>query len=293
MELTRENVLIEALPYIREFHDSILVIKVGGKALIDLKTMDGIIQDAVLLRYVGAFPILIHGGGSEITHKMELFGKKPEFVSGLRVTDDETLEIAQMVLVGNVNHRLVSMIGKHGGKGVGLSGKDGQLIMAKKKDPQRVLVKGEEQDVDLGWVGEVESINPEILWLVCENGYIPVVSPIAVDDMGNSLNVNADIVAGDIAAALKAKKLIMLTDVLGVLKDPSDPDTLISKIKIDEVDELMKGGTIKGGMIPKMEACVNAVESGVENAHIINGTLKHSTLLELFTNKGIGSMVYR
>jgi len=293
MVLRRENILIEALPYIREFHKSILVIKVGGKALIDPQTMDEIVQDVVLLRYVGVHPIIVHGGGSEITQKMEQMGKKPEFVAGLRVTDDETLEIAQMVLVGNVNHKLVSLIGKHGGKGIGLSGKDGGLIIAKKKDPQKVFVGGEEQDVDLGWVGDVRNINPELLYLVSENGYIPVISPIAMDETGNSFNVNADIAAGYIAAALKAKKLIMLTDVLGVLRDQSDRKSLISQIHVDEVSRLEKDGTIKGGMIPKIEACVKAVESGVEKAHIINARVQHSILLELFTDEGIGSMVYR
>ena len=293
MILRRENILIEALPYIREFHKSTLVIKVGGKALIDPKTMDEIIQDVVLLRYVGVYPIIVHGGGSDITQKMEQMGKKPEFVAGLRVTDHETLEIAQMVLVGNVNHKLVALIGKHGGKGIGLSGKDGGLIIAKKKDPQKVFVDGEEQDVDLGWVGDVRNINPELLCLVSENGYIPVISPIAVDEAGNSFNVNADIAAGYIAAALKAKKLIMLTDVLGVLRDQSDQKSLISQINVEEVSGLEKDGTIRGGMIPKIEACIKAVESGVEKAHIINAMVPHSILLELFTDEGIGSMVYK
>ena len=291
--MKRENVLIEALPYIREFHDSIIVIKIGGHAMLDQKIMNDIVRDLVLLRYVGMRPIVVHGGGPEITRKMEKMGKKPEFVAGLRITDEETLEIVRMVLVGNVNTRIVSLIGKHGAKGMGLSGKDGCLIVARKKAPQKVLIEGVEQEVDLGWVGETEKINPEVLMLAVEKGYIPVISPIAVDANGNSLNVNADTVAGDMASSIKSKKLIMLTDVPGILSDPSDPRSIISRISVDDLRKLISSGTIQEGMIPKIEACIRAIEGSVEKAHILDGSLPHALLLELFTDKGIGTMIYR
>jgi acetylglutamate kinase len=292
MNINREQVLIEALPYIREFHDSIMIIKVGGHAMIDPAIMSDIVQDVVLLRYVGIHPVLVHGGGPEITQKMEKMGKKSEFVAGLRITDDETLEIARMVLVGNINTRIVSLIGTYGGKGLGLSGKDGQLIMAKKKGIQRVTFEGREHEVDLGWVGDVEVINPEILMIAAGKDYIPVVAPIAVDDKGNSLNINADTVAGDIAAALKAKKLLLMTDVPGVLNNPEDPASRISRIRLDQVEDMIKEGTIAGGMIPKIRSAAVAVEQGVEKVHIIDGSKSHSILLELFTDSGIGTMIY-
>src|SRR3990172_3846836 len=280
--LKRENILIEALPYIREFYDSIMVIKMGGHAIIDPSIMDRIVQDIVLLKYVGIHPVIVHGGGPEITEKMERMGKKPEFISGLRVTDDETLEIARMVLVGNVNSKIVSLISRHGGKGVGLSGSDGRLIVARKIAPQRVNVGGIEKEVDLGWVGETEVINPELLLILAGKGYIPVISPIATDDKGNDLNVNADTVAGDIAAALRAKKMISLTDVPGVLRDPKDRESRISRIAVEDIETLISDNIIIGGMIPKVKSSATAIEGGVGQVHIINGSRPHSLLLELF-----------
>ena len=288
--MKREEVLIEALPYIREFYGSKIVIKMGGHALVDESIMDKITQDLVLLRFVGICPIVVHGGGPEITRLMERLGKKPTFVGGLRITDDETMEIAQMVLVGNVNERIVSLIGTHGGKAIGLSGNDGALIVAKKKRKQKVGRAGEEQEVDLGWVGEIETINAEIINLTSEQGYIPVISPIAVDTAGNSLNVNADSVAGEIAATIKAKKLILLTDVPGVLRDPDDLTTLIARTTPLELQELIAKKVIGAGMIPKVEAGLRATEGGV-TAHIIDGRKPHSLLLELFTDEGIGTMI--
>jgi acetylglutamate kinase len=288
--MKREEVLIEALPYIREFYGSKIVIKMGGHALVDESIMDKITQDLVLLRFVGICPIVVHGGGPEITRLMERLGKKPTFVGGLRITDDETMEIAQMVLVGNVNERIVSLIGTHGGKGIGLSGNDGALIVAKKKRKQKVGRAGEEQEVDLGWVGEIETINAEIINLTSEQGYIPVISPIAVDIAGNSLNVNADSVAGEIAVTIKAKKLILLTDVPGVLSDPDDLTTLIAQTTPLELQELIAKKVIGAGMIPKVEAGLRAAEGGV-TAHIIDGRKPHSLLLELFTDEGIGTMI--
>lgn len=292
MTIAREQILIEALPYIREFHDSIMVIKVGGHAMVDPKIMEDIVKDVVLLRYVGIHPIIVHGGGPEITQKMESMGKKSEFVAGLRITDDETLEIARMVLVGNINTKIVSLIGLNGGKGLGLSGKDGQLIMAKKKALQRITYEGKEHEVDLGWVGDIELINPEILMIAAEKGYIPVVAPIAVDEKGNSLNINADTVAGDIAVAMRAKKLILMTDVPGVLQKTDDESSRISRIQIDTVDDLIQEGIISGGMIPKIRSAAHGVKRGVEKVHIIDGSKSHSILLELFTDQGIGTMIY-
>ncbi|NJD78458.1 MAG: acetylglutamate kinase [Candidatus Methanoperedens sp.] len=288
----RENVLIEALPYIREFSGSILVVKMGGHAIIDPQIMEKIVQDIVLLKFVGIHPVIVHGGGPEITEKMERMGKKPEFVAGLRITDSETLEIARMVLVGNVNSKIVSLISKHGGKGVGLSGSDGRLIVARKMAPQRIKVEGIETEIDLGWVGETEVINPEIVTILADRGYIPVISPIAIDDKGNDLNVNADTVAGDIAAALKAKKLVSLTDVPGILSDPKDRETRISRIAYDEIDRLICDNIISGGMIPKVKSSAQAIEGGVGQVHIIDGSMPHSLLLELFTDEGIGTMIY-
>lgn len=289
----RENVLIEALPYIREFHDSVMVVKVGGHAMVDPQVMSDIIQDIVLLRFVGIHPVIVHGGGPEITEKMERMGKKSEFVGGLRITDDETMEIARMVLVGNINTRIVSLIGKHGGKGVGLSGKDGKMILAKKKGTQRILIGDVEHDVDLGWVGDTEIIDPEIINIVISNDYIPVISPIAMDSEGNALNINADTVAGDLADALNAKKLILMTDVPGVLRDQTDISTRISRIGVDEVEQLIEDGILGGGMIPKMRSAKASVEGGVDRVHIIDGSISHSVLLELFTDQGIGTMVYK
>lgn len=288
--MKKEEVLIEALPYIREFYGSKVVIKIGGHALVDESIMDNITQDVVLLRFVGICPVVVHGGGPEITKLMEKLGKKPEFIGGLRITDDETMEIVRMVLVGSVNERIVSLIGKHGGKGIGLSGNDGKLIVAKKKRKQKVGIAGEEREVDLGWVGEIEEINAEIINITSEEGYIPVISPVAVDSAGNSLNVNADSVAGEIAYAIKAKKLILLTDVSGLLRNPADPSTLISRATAAEIKEFIANKVIGEGMIPKAEASLRASSGGV-TAHIIDGREPHSILLELFTDTGIGTMI--
>jgi len=291
--LRREEVLVEALPYIREFHDTIMVIKIGGHAMADYSVMESVIQDIILLRYIGVHPVIVHGGGPEIDEKMKKFGKKPEFVHGIRVTDEETLEIARMVLVGNINSKIVSLISKYGEKGIGLSGKDGMLIVARRKEPKKIFVDGKVVEVDYGFVGEIEEINPEIVSIMLENEYIPVISPIAVDRSGNNLNINADIVAGELAGVLKAKKLISMTDVDGLMRDPSDPNSLIRSISLKELEELMKSEVIKGGMIPKCESIITALKKGVEKGHIINGGVPHALLLELFTDEGIGTMVYR
>lgn len=289
--MNRAEILAEALPYIEEFHGSYVVIKYGGHAMLDEEAKDWTVKDTILLKYVGMKPIIIHGGGPEITNAMKKMGKKPEFVEGLRITDVETLDIAKMVLVGKINTDIVERINKFGGKGVGLSGKDGRLIVARKKAPQKIIKGGVERKVDLGLVGETEHINVEIIEILTSKDYIPVISPIGITKEGSSLNLNADTVAGDIAGALKAKKLITLTDVVGVLKDVRDENSLIKKLKVGEGKKLIKDRVVGGAMLPKLSACINAISNGVEYAHIIDGRIKHSILLELFTDKGIGTMV--
>ena len=290
-----EDVLIESLPYIRDFADSVMVVKVGGNAMANPEAAsdltENIIKDIVLLHFVGVKIVVVHGGGPEISEKMTRLGKTPEFIGGLRVTDDETLEIATMVLVGNINTRMVSLINRFGGKGVGLNGIDSRLILARKK-MQKVVIDGNVEDVDIGWIGETEIINPEILNIMIDNGYIPVISPIATDINGHSLNINADTVAGDIAAALGAKKLIMMTDVSGVLRDRNDRSSRMSQIDVNEIENLIDAQVIAGGMIPKVRGAAVAVKSGVEGVHIINGSEKHSILLELFTDTGVGTMIH-
>jgi acetylglutamate kinase len=287
------NILIEALPYIKKFHHKKIMIKYGGHAMIDEEAMNSTARDTVLLKYVGMEPIVVHGGGPEITRSMNKMGKEPKFIKGLRVTDEETMEIVTMVLVGKISTDIVSKIGIHGGKSCGVSGKDSQLIVASKKAPHKVLdaKTGEEEVVDLGLVGQIDSLNTEIIQMFTENNHIPVISPIGVDENGDTLNLNADTVAGEVAAEMDSEKLIILTDVPGVLKNHNDPDSLIKQIKVEEVEGLIKDGTISGGMIPKIETCVKAIEGGVKSAHIIDGRIKHSLLLEIFTTRGIGTMI--
>ena len=289
------NILIEALPYIKKFHKKKVLIKYGGHAMIDSDAMSSTARDTVLLKYVGMKPMVVHGGGPEISRSMNKLGKKPKFIGGLRITDQETMDIVKMVLVGKINTDIVSNICLHGGKGVGISGKDNHLIKARKRAPQVIVdsTTGEESTVDLGLVGEIENVNPEIIDMLTENDYIPIVSPIGVDEKANTLNLNADTVAGDIAAKVNAEKLIVLTDVPGILEDPNDPETLIKRVKVDEIMELIDNGIVKDGMIPKVSTCLNAIDNGVKSAHIIDGRIKHSVLLEIFTKKGIGTMITR
>ncbi len=285
----RANVLIEALPYIRNFFGKTFVIKYGGSAMSDPELKKAVILDVILLKYVGLNPVLVHGGGPEIDRMMARLGKEPKFLSGLRVTDKETMEIVQMVLVGSVNQEIVSLLNKYGGKSIGLSGKDGNLIIAKKR--KGVDLTAGRKEVDIGFVGDVEAVNTEVIKLLAGQGYIPVVSSIGVGLDGESYNINADAVAGHLAAALKADKLIMLTDVEGIFEDPGDPNTLVSALQIDRAHKMIEEGQIDGGMIPKVEACVKALESGVARTHIIDGRKMHSLLLEVFTDRGIGTMV--
>lgn len=287
--MKREDVLMEALPYIQQFYGKTLVIKLGGHAMVDPVVLENAIRDAVLLNYVGIRVVLVHGGGPEITQKMKQMGKESVFVAGLRVTDAETLEIAQMVLVGKINSNIVSLIAKCGARGVGLSGNDGSLIIARKMDPQKVRIGGVEQEVDLGHVGDIEWVDPAILNTLLENRYIPVIAPIAIDRSGNSLNINADNAAGDIAVALKAHKLINMTDVDGVMD--ASRTNVFRKLSIDQANKLLKSGAIGEGMIPKVTSVINAVENGVAFAHIINGNVEHNLVLELFTREGVGTMI--
>ena len=286
------NVLIEALPYIKKFHNKKIMIKYGGHAMIDETAMSSTARDTVLLKYVGMQPVVVHGGGPEISRSMDKMGKEPKFVGGLRITDSETMEIVKMVLVGKINTEIVSKLCLHGGKGIGISGKDNFLIESSKRDPARIEHEnGEVLEVDLGYVGKIDRVNSQIIEDLTDNNYIPVISPIGINKDGNTLNLNADTVAGSIASEIDAEKLIVLTDVPGILTDPDDPESIIRRIRVDELRELVDSGVIKGGMIPKVETCINAVENGVKTAHILDGRLDHSILLEIFTKDGIGTMI--
>ena len=292
--MERVNILVEALPYIKQFYNKKVMIKYGGHAMVDDEAMASTARDTVLLKYVGMQPIVVHGGGPEITRSMKKLGKEPKFIKGLRVTDEETMSIVKMVLVGNINTDIVSQICLHDGKGAGLSGKDNKLIEACKKIHKiKDEETGEIEEIDLGLVGEIKRINPEILEMYTENDFIPVVSPIGIAEDGTTLNLNADTVAGAIAGEMDAEKLIILTDVPGVLRDPSDPSTLIQRIHVDEIPALVEEGIIYGGMIPKIETCVDALNNGVKSAHILDGRIKHTLLLEIFTKEGIGTMIYK
>lgn len=283
------DVLIEALPYIKKFHDKKILIKYGGHAMVDEEAKSSTARDTVLLKYVGMKPLIVHGGGPEISKSMDKLGKESKFIKGLRVTDEETMEIIEMVLVGKISTEIVSELIKHDGKAISLSGKDSSLIFAHKKGASKI----DEEIVDLGLVGEVDCVNTDLLNMFLENDYIPVISPVGIAEDGTSLNLNADTAAGEVASAVDAEKLIILTDVPGVLRDPSDPTSLIQKIRVDEIPSLIEEGIISGGMIPKIETCVNAINNGVKSCHIIDGRKKHSLLLEIFTTKGIGTMIFK
>jgi acetylglutamate kinase len=279
---THAAVLIEALPYLRRFYGKTIVVKYGGNAMIDETLKAQVMQDIALLHYVGIRPILVHGGGPEISALMKQMGHEPHFVGGLRVTDAATMEIVEMVLAGKTNKGIVALLNKQGAKAVGLSGKDANLILAYKMAHE----KG-----DLGFVGEVAQVNAEILGLLSGNGYIPVISSVAIGPDGESYNVNADHVAGHIAAAVGAAKLVVLTDVEGLYADYSDKSSLIHEMDVRRAEEMIASGAAERGMIPKLEACITAVEAGVERAHLIDGRQPHALLIEIFTDTGIGTMV--
>src|SRR5271157_900522 len=281
----------EMLPWLKKYRDAVIVIKVGGHAMVDPTARDSMIKDIVTLKFLGARPVIVHGGGPEIDAMMKRMGKTPKFVSGLRVTDEETLEIVRMVLVGNVNAAIVSIISKYGGNGAGIIGNDGNLIVARRKAPEKAVVDGKETEVDYGWVGETERINPQILNILLDNEYIPVISPIGYDAEGHSLNLNADTAAGDIAVAIKARSLVSLTDVNGVMLDPADKDTLVSQLSVARCYELIDKGIISKGMIPKILASVSVVKGGIQSVHIINGNTPHALLQELLTDRGVGTCI--
>ena len=283
------DVLIEALPYIKKFHNKKILIKYGGHAMINEEAKSSTARDTVLLKYVGMKPVIVHGGGPEISRSMDKFGIESKFIKGLRVTDEATMRIVEMVLAGKISTDIVSELIKHDGDAISLSGKDSSLIYAHKKEASKI----DDEVVDLGLVGEVDEINTDLLEMFLEHDIIPVISPIGIAEDGTSLNLNADTAAGEIASAIDVEKFIILTDVPGVLRDPSDPDSLIQKTKISEVPQLIEEGIITGGMIPKIETCVNAIEKGVKSCHILDGRKKHTLLLEIFTNNGVGTMIYK
>ena len=274
----RAQVLVEALPYIEKYRGEVVVVKYGGNAMINEQLRQQVMEDIVLLHLIGVKVVLVHGGGPEINDLMDKLGKKAEFVNGLRVTDRETVDIVQMVLAGKVNKTLVNLLEVKGGKAVGLSGLDGRLIECSMKDPQ------------LGYVGSITKINIEPVTDLLEKGYIPVISTIGCDRDGNTYNINGDTAAAYIAGALEAKRLIMLTDIAGVLRDRNDPDSLIRKLSVQEAKQLFEEKVIAGGMIPKVECCITALKRGVRKAIIMDGRVPHSILMEILTDEGAGTM---
>lgn len=281
--LEKAEVLIEALPYIQRFNRKIIVVKYGGSAMVDEQLKKSVIQDVVLLKLVGFKPIIVHGGGKEISRWVGKVGKEPQFINGLRVTDEETMEIAEMVL-GKVNKELVSMVESLGVKAVGISGKDGGLLTVEKK-----YSNGQ----DIGYVGNVTGVNAKILFDLLDKDFLPIVCPIGMDENFLTYNINADDAACAIAKEMKAEKLAFLTDIEGVYKAPKDPESLISKLFVKEAKELIDNGNVGGGMIPKLQNCIDAIEQGVSRVHILDGRIKHCLLLEIFTNKGIGTAILR
>ena len=275
----RAEILTQALPYIKKYNGKIVVIKYGGNAMINENLKKQVMEDIALLSLIGIKIVLVHGGGPEISDLMSKVGKKAEFINGLRVTDKETMDIAQMVLAGKVNKNLVNLLGTKGAKAIGISGMDGHLIEAKMKS------------ADLGYVGAITKINIEPIHDLLEKGYIPVVSTIGCDNEGNSYNINGDTAASHIAGALQAESLIMMTDIAGLLKDVNDPDSLIREITVQEAKKLYKEGVISGGMIPKVDCCIEAITEGVKKVIIMDGRVPHSILIELLTNEGAGTMV--
>lgn len=281
--LDKAEVLIEALPYIQRFNRKIIVVKYGGSAMVDEELKARVIQDVTLLKLVGFKPIIVHGGGKEISRWVGKVGMKPEFKNGLRVTDEATMELAEMVL-GKVNKSLVQLVESLGVRAIGISGKDGRLLSVKKK-----YANGE----DIGFVGDVTNVNADILYDLLEKDFLPIICPVGLDDDNNTYNINADDAACAIAEAVHAEKLVFLSDIEGVYKDKDDPSSLISELHVHEAEKLISDGYVGGGMIPKLQNCIDAIEEGVNRVHILDGRIPHSLLLEIFTNKGIGTAILR
>ena len=285
--IEKANILMEALPYIRRFFQKTIVIKYGGHAMVDEELKEGFVLDVVLLSYIGLKPVVVHGGGPQIEGVLKKMGKKSTFVDGMRVTDSETMEIVEMVL-GRVNQEIVGLINQNGGDAIGLSGKDGHLLKAKKLRPPRRT--GNSPFPDMGMVGEVEAVNPTAIEVLDSNRFIPVISPIGVGEKGETYNINADLVGGKIASALKAEKLILLTDVRGVIDKNNQ---LLSTLESRVAERLIRQKAISGGMIPKVKCCLEALRDGVTKTHIIDGRVKHAILLEIFTDGGIGTQIFK
>jgi acetylglutamate kinase len=287
--IEKANILIEALPWMRQFYQRTIVIKYGGHAMVDERLKESFAQDIVLLKYVGINPVVVHGGGPQIGETLEKIGKKCDFLEGMRVTDRETMDVVEMVLVGKVNKEIVVLINQHGGQAVGLSGKDGRLIQARKLQLYRNQEGNKPPElIDLGMVGEVENIHAGVIKTLEASRFIPVIAPVGVGSQGETYNINADLVAGKLAPALKAVKLILLTDVPGVLDRDGN---LISSLDTSKAQKLIKKGVLKGGMIPKVRCAIDAVEEGVDKAHIIDGRIQHAVLLEIFMDQGIGTEI--
>lgn len=287
-------ILIEALPYIKKFRKKIVVVKYGGNAMVNEELKQAVFQDIVMMKLVGMKPILVHGGGPEITDMLKRLGKETKFVNGYRYTDKEVLEVAEMVLVGKINKEIVAALNYYGGSALGMCGKDGHMIEAVKFKPVVYDEAGKGQEVDIGYVGKITSVDNKVILDAVNQGYIPVISPIGIGKDRQSYNINADFMASRIAASLKADKFVLLTDTEGIYEGGLDGDKRIFKsLHVDDTDQLIKSGIISGGMIPKINCCVQALEGGVERVHIIDGRIPHSILLEIFTNEGIGTLIIK
>ncbi len=282
-EQAKAEILIEAIPYIRKFAGETVVIKYGGSAMVDEKLKKSVIKDIAMLKYIGLHPIVVHGGGKEITSLLARLGKESVFVDGLRVTDAETAGVAEMVLSGSIGKSLVENLEAVGIQACGINGKDGHTLLSRKKI--------DEKGRDLGFVGEIEKVDTRLIRTLTDSGFVPVISPVGVDAFSQTYNVNADYAASAIAGALDAQKLIFLTDVEGILRDKDRPETIIRRMNAKEARELIADGTIKGGMIPKVDCCLDALDNGVKSVHVLDGRLPHSILLEIFTAEGIGTML--
>ena len=287
--MERADILLEALPYIRRFYNKTIVIKYGGHAMVDEDLKDKFARDVVMMKYIGINPVVVHGGGPQIGGFLKKLGKESKFIQGMRVTDEETMNIVEMVLVGMVNKEIVGLINRHGGKAVGLSGKDGNLVEAEKYYLSDEKAKNTPSEIiDIGLVGKVKTVNAGLIVSLAQNGFIPVIAPTGMGENGETYNINADIVAGEVAAALKAEKLLLLTDVAGVLDAEKN---LINTMTDQEALDLIDRGIVEGGMFPKVKCCLKALRGGVKKAHIVDGRLKHAILLEVFTDMGIGTEI--